>query len=109
MGDHIRLYVLPPSHYCERARWALDHMGLGYTEGRWVVGVHAVRARRIAKGTTIPILLAGSDVIQGSGLILDWTGMPGPLRHWSSVLTSGSEYLSASLSMRGRWVLWVLA
>ena len=39
--------------------------------------VHALRARRIAKGTTLPILVAGSDVIQGSGLILDWTGMPG--------------------------------
>jgi glutathione S-transferase len=52
-------------------------MGLAYTEERWVVGVHAVRARRIAKGTTLPILVAGSDVIQGSGLILDWTGMPG--------------------------------
>jgi glutathione S-transferase len=52
-------------------------MGLAYTEERWAVGLHAMRARRIAKGTTLPILVAGSDLIQGSGLILDWTGMQG--------------------------------
>src|ERR1700744_578149 len=77
MPDHLRLYVLPPSHYCERARWALDHMGLVYTEERWAVGVHAWRARGMAKGTTLPILVAGPDVIQGSGFILNWTGMQG--------------------------------
>jgi glutathione S-transferase len=37
-------------------------MGLAYTEERWAVGVHAMRARRIAKGTTLPILVAGSDL-----------------------------------------------
>ena len=45
--------------------------------GSWAF--HALRARRIAMGTTLPILVAGSDMIQGSGLILDWTGMPGPV------------------------------
>lgn len=75
--DQLCLYVLPPSHYCERARWALDHMGLTYQEDRWAVGVHIPLARRIAKGTTLPILTTGQEVIQGSGSILDWTGMPG--------------------------------
>ena len=77
MVDEPRLFVLPPSHYCERARWALDHMGLKYTEERWAVGLHVPRARRIAKGTTLPILTTDQKVIQGSGSILSWTGMTG--------------------------------
>lgn len=77
MVDPVRLYVLPPSHYCERARWALDHMGVAYEEERWAVGLHVPQAKRLARGTALPILKAGSAVIQGSGSILDWTGIPG--------------------------------
>lgn len=77
MVDQLRLHVLPPSHYCERARWALDHAGLAYAEERWAVGLHALLARRIARGTTLPILTTSRAVIQGSGAILDWTGLRG--------------------------------
>ena len=76
-GRRPRLIVLPPSHFCERARWALDHAGTPYTEERWAVGVHVPLARRLASGTTLPILDTGTEVIQGSGRILDWTGLPG--------------------------------
>lgn len=77
MNTQPRLYVLPPSHYCERARWALDHMGIAYTEKPLAVGLHIPLARRVARGTTLPILDTGKQVIQGSHRILDWTGMPG--------------------------------
>src|SRR3712207_676399 len=75
--DRPRLIVLPPSHYCERARWGLDHMGVAYREERWAVGCHVPLAKRLAPATTLPILDTGREVIQGSGRILDWTGMPG--------------------------------
>ena len=77
MTPSPRLFVLPPSHYCERARWALDRMDVAYTEEPWAVGLHAPLARRVAPRTTLPILHTGREVIQGSGRILDWTGMPG--------------------------------
>lgn len=78
MPEHRpRLIVLPPSHYCERARWALDHVGMAYTEERWAVGVHIPLARRLAPSTALPILDTGSEVIQGSDRILDWVGLPG--------------------------------
>ena len=77
MDGRNRLIVLPPSHFCERARWALDHMGVPYDEERWAVGPHVRRARRIAAGTSLPILVTGRTVIQGSDRILDWTGMVG--------------------------------
>ncbi len=72
-----RLIVLPPSHYCERARWALDRAMVRYREERWAVGVHLPLARRIAPKSTLPILDTGDQVIQGSDRILDWIGLPG--------------------------------
>ncbi|MFN4088016.1 MAG: glutathione S-transferase N-terminal domain-containing protein [Alphaproteobacteria bacterium] len=72
-----RLYTLPPSHFCERARWALDHSGRAYVERRWAVGLHGPLARRLAPETSLPILDIGGGVIQGSGGILDWCGTPG--------------------------------
>ena len=72
-----RLIVLPPSHYCERARWALDHAGVAYAEERWAVGLHAPLAKRLKAGTGLPILDTGAEIIQGSDRILDWTGLPG--------------------------------
>ena len=76
MAD-LRLIVLPPSHYRERARWAPDHTGVAYVEEPWTVGLHVPQACRIAPGTTLPILVADGAVIQGSDAILDWTGMLG--------------------------------
>ena len=74
-----RLIVLPPSHYCERARWALDHVGAPHREERWAVGLHVPLARRLgAKGTGLPILVAEDGaIVQGSDAILDRTGIDG--------------------------------
>ena len=37
-----RLITIPISHYCEKARWALDRAGIGYREERHVQIVHRV-------------------------------------------------------------------
>jgi glutathione S-transferase len=61
------------SHFCEKARWALDWHGIAYDEIGWPPGLHVVLAKRCgANGTTLPIVLDGSEVIQGSGAIIDW-------------------------------------
>jgi glutathione S-transferase len=68
-----RLVTFGISHFCEKARWALDWHGIGYEEISWPPGVHRILAKRCgAKGTTLPILLDGDAVIQGSGAIIDW-------------------------------------
>lgn len=72
-----RLIVFPPSHFCERARWALDTAGIAYTEARWAVGIHLPLLRRIAPASTLPVLDIGSLVLQGSDRILDWTRLAG--------------------------------
>ena len=68
-----RLITFGISHYCEKARWALDWHGIAYEEINWPPGVHLLLAKRCgAKQTTLPILLDGPRVIQGSGAIIDW-------------------------------------
>ncbi|MEM8689121.1 MAG: glutathione S-transferase family protein [Pseudomonadota bacterium] len=68
-----KLFVFGISHYCEKARWALDWHGLSYQEVNWPPGPHLVLAKRLgAKRTSVPILADGDDLIQGSDKITDW-------------------------------------
>lgn len=68
-----RLITFGISHFCEKARWALDWHAIDYEEIGWPPGLHRILAKRCgAKGTTLPILLDGDRVIQGSGAIIDW-------------------------------------
>ena len=66
------LYTFAPSHYCEKARWALDRSGLLFREVTWAPGLHVALARRLAARTTVPIFRTGGLCIQGSSAILDW-------------------------------------
>jgi glutathione S-transferase len=68
-----RLITFGRSHFCEKARWALDWHGIAYDEIGWPPGLHIILAKRCgAKATTLPILLDGESVTQGSGAIIDW-------------------------------------
>jgi glutathione S-transferase len=68
-----RLITFGMSHFCEKARWALDWHAIDYEEISWPPGLHRILAKRCgAKGTTVPILLDGDTVIQSSGAIIDW-------------------------------------
>jgi len=68
-----KLITFAASHFCEKARWALDWYGIPYDEVGWPPGVHLILAKfHGAKGRTVPILLDGPNVIQGSGAIIDW-------------------------------------
>ena len=71
--DRPKLITFACSMYCEKARWALDWHGIAYQEICWPVGLHEILAKRHgATATTVPILLDGDDVIQGSSSIIDW-------------------------------------
>jgi glutathione S-transferase len=80
------------SHFCEKARWALDWHGIPYKEVGWPPGVHEVLAKRCgAKGTTLPILLDGETVVQGSGAIIDWADQKSQDRTRSLTLADALE------------------
>src|SRR5207245_6672692 len=73
-GDPValRLITIPISHYCEKARWALERAGLAYREERHVQGIHRVAARRAGGGPTVPVLVTPQGVIGESEQILLW-------------------------------------
>src|SRR5581483_4341078 len=68
----LRLVTIPISHYCEKARWALQRAGLSYREEPHVQGLHRIYARRAGGGKTVPVLLTPEGPIGESEQILEW-------------------------------------
>ena len=68
-----RLITIPISHFCEKARWALDRARIPYTEEPHVQWIHIAYARRAGGGRTVPVLLADDGaVLPESAAILRW-------------------------------------
>ena len=60
-----QLITFAASHFCEKARWALDWHGISYDEVGWPPGLHRILAkRRGLKEAKVPILFDGEDVVQ---------------------------------------------
>lgn len=69
------LLTLAPSHYCERARWALDRQAIAYDEERLAPGDHILRVRRIgASSTSLPLLVLGDGSLCQEATE-SWTGL----------------------------------
>lgn len=68
----LRLITIPISHYCEKARWALDRAHIPYREERHVQGVHRIVSRRAGGKGTVPVLVTPERVIADSSEILEW-------------------------------------
>ena len=67
------LYVFAISHYCEKARWALDFLGIPYSLKFVAPGEHGKIARQLgAPATSVPYLHVDGRVIQGSADIVEW-------------------------------------
>jgi glutathione S-transferase len=67
------LYVFTISHYCEKARWALDYCGIAHRVQHVMPGRHRQIAKQLgASGGSVPFLQAGEEVIAGSSAIIDW-------------------------------------
>jgi glutathione S-transferase len=68
-----RLVTIPISHFCEKARWALDRAGVEYTEQPHVQVIHVAAARLAGGGRTVPVLVTASgEVLPESRDILRW-------------------------------------
>src|SRR5262249_35242398 len=77
----LRLITIPISHYCEKARWALERAGMHYREERHVQGVHRLAARRAGGGITVPVLATADRVLRESEDILAWVDERTPPEH----------------------------
>jgi glutathione S-transferase len=68
-----RLVTIPISHFCEKARWALDRAGVGYVEQPHLQLVHILAARFAGGGRTVPVFVtANGQVLAESTAILRW-------------------------------------
>lgn len=88
------LYVFAISHYCEKARWALDFVGIDYRLRHLCPGPHARFARSLdLADTSLPILVDGALALQGSSRIIDWA---------QAQSTSATHNLTADDDQAGR-------
>ena len=56
------LYQFPISHFCEKARWALDYKGLDYTTKNLLPGLHVKTTKKLAARSSVPGTFAGDPV-----------------------------------------------
>lgn len=68
----MKLLVFPHSHYCEKARWALDYKNIPFQSVAIMPGFHIITVRRYAPGNTVPLLLNGKEAVQGSSEIITY-------------------------------------
>jgi len=73
MTEQHRLVTIGVSHYCEKARWALDRSGVDYVEDAHLPVFHQRAVKRLVRGKRrqVPVLVTpGGDVLQDSTGIL---------------------------------------
>ena len=66
------LYQFRFSHYCEKARWALDYKGIVFDTRNLLPGLHIRTAKKLADDSCLPILVDQGSVIQDSTAIIDY-------------------------------------
>lgn len=67
---NMRLITIPISHYCEKARWGMERLGLEYQEERHLQGFHYPRTLWLSHNPNVPVLIDNSQVIADSTAIL---------------------------------------
>ena len=68
----VRLITIGFSHYCEKARWAVDRMGVKYTEDSHAPLAHWPAALRASGQRTVPVLVTDDGVFADSTDILKY-------------------------------------
>jgi glutathione S-transferase len=71
-NQSYRLITISISHYCEKARWALDRLAIPYIEERHVPLLHRLATSQSGGGTTVPVLLTEAGVFSDSTDILNY-------------------------------------
>lgn len=66
------LYQFQGSHYCEKARWALDYKHVSYKIKDLLPGLHQLILRSKVQDTSLPVLYMKGAYIQGSDQIIDF-------------------------------------
>lgn len=86
-----QLYQFQLSHYCEKVRWALDFKGVTYQSRNLVPVLHFFTTKRLAKNTTVPILVQGESIVQDSTDIIDYLDVVYPEKKLSPVKVTDKD------------------
>jgi glutathione S-transferase len=78
MSESPVLITIPISHYCEKARWALDRAGIAYQEQAHLQVLHWIPVSRAGGKKTAPVLVWGDRVFTDSADILEEASAKGP-------------------------------
>ena len=68
--DDLRLITIPISHFCEKARWALELAHLPYREERHMQVIHWAHTWRAGRGWTAPVLVTPKGPLRESAQIV---------------------------------------
>jgi len=71
------LITIPISHYCEKARWALERADLDYVEKQHIQVIHRLHALRAGGGKTVPVLVCPEGVFGESTEIMEYADRVG--------------------------------
>jgi glutathione S-transferase len=78
MSESPVLITIPISHYCEKARWALDRAGIEYREQAHLQVLHWIPVARAGGRKTAPVLVWGGRVFADSAEIVEEASAKGP-------------------------------
>jgi glutathione S-transferase len=78
MSELPTLITIPISHYCEKARWALDWAGVSYRERAHLQVLHWIPVTRAGGKKTAPVLVWGDRVFVDSADIVEEASAKAP-------------------------------
>jgi glutathione S-transferase len=90
------LVTIPISHYCEKARWALDRAGIEYEERRHLPGLHRAAVRHRGGGLTAPLMVLddGSGITESSEIVA-----------WAAARGADVRFCAESVALAGDYDL----
>jgi glutathione S-transferase len=77
-ATQLRLLTIPASHYCEKARWALEYSRVPFVESRSVQLLHYIPAWWYARTWFVPALLTPEGPVRDSSQILRYADARAP-------------------------------
>ena len=89
--DDVRLITIPISHYCEKARWALELAGIPYREERHLQVIHWAYVWRAGRSATAPVLVTPQGPLRESAQIVRYADARGGLGLYRDPLAAALE------------------
>jgi glutathione S-transferase len=98
-----RLITIPISHYCEKARWALERAEIPYREEPHLQGIHWAHVSLAGRGRTAPVLVTDDGPLTESSHILHWVDAASDLDLYPDAEAAALEtHFDAELGPHGR-------